>query len=125
MHVNSLGLKAAEAAYSGKCDAWLEELRKYLTANRGWLLQNLQQRLPACKYTKPEATYLMWLDCRAYLNNGRMQGSAYQHFLQHAKVALNEGREFGACGEGFVRLNFGCPRSTLAEALRRMEGSLA
>jgi len=70
---------------------------------------------------KPEGTYLAWLDCRA----AGIEGSPYQFFLDKARVALNDGAAFGTSGEGFVRLNFACPRSVLKEALERITAALA
>ena len=70
--------------------------------------------------TKTEGTYLAWLDCRA----AGIDGSPYQFFLDKARVAFNDGAIFGAGGEGFVRVNFACPRSLLAEALARVKTAL-
>ncbi|KAF0106696.1 MAG: cystathione beta-lyase [Anaerolineaceae bacterium] len=120
MHVNSLGLVAAQAAFSGQCDGWLADLRAYLTANRDFLAGFVRRELNGIRITVPEATYLAWLDCRE-LN---LLPSPHKFFLEQAKVALNEGAEFGPGGEGFVRLNFGCPRRTLEEALERMKRAL-
>jgi len=69
---------------------------------------------------KPEGTYLAWLDCR----EAGIPGNPFEFFLKEAKVALNDGVAFGKGGQGFVRLNFGCPRSTLVEALDRMKTAL-
>src|SRR6266481_6689084 len=68
-----------------------------------------------------EATYLAWLDCREARIPG---GDPFTFFLERAKVALNDGRLFGPGGDGFVRLNFGVPRSLLAEGLQRMARAL-
>jgi cystathionine beta-lyase len=68
-----------------------------------------------------EATFLAWLDCRA----SAILGNPQEFFLEQARVALNDGATFGPGGEGYVRLNFGCPRSTLVEALERMREALA
>ncbi len=125
MHVTSLGLTAAQAAYSGACDNWLAELRTYLTGNRDFLSEYVRNEFEGIRLTNPEATYLAWLDCNELVRSGRIQGSPGEFFLKQAKVALNEGKEFGSGGEGFVRLNFGCPRKTLVEALERMKASLA
>lgn len=124
LHVNSLGLIAAEAALSGACDEWLQELRAYLTANRDFLVDYVCDRLPGIRTTVPEATYLAWLDCNNLLADGKIEASAHKFFLEKARVALNEGADFGPGGEGFVRLNFGCPRQTLTEALDRMSAAL-
>ena len=70
--------------------------------------------------TVPEATYLAWLDCRRC----GIDGSPHQFFLERARVALQDGAWFGPGGEGFVRVNFGCTRATLAEALERMKTAL-
>jgi cystathionine beta-lyase len=67
----------------------------------------------------PEATYLAWLDCR---ESGLTD--PYTFFLEHARVALNDGKTFGPGGEGFVRLNFGCPRALLADGIARMAAAL-
>ena len=124
MHVSSLGLVAAQVAFSGDCDEWLAALRIYLAANRDFLVEFVRSGLAGIKTTVSEATYLAWLDCTSLVNSGRITGTPYEFFLRQAKVALNEGREFGPGGEGFVRLNFGCPRCTLAEALGRMKTAL-
>ena len=124
LHVNSLGILAAQVALSGACDDWLLELRTYLRANRDFLLKFTREFLPGIHTTNPEATYLAWLDCNDLIAEGRIQGSPYEFFLKEAKVALNDGPTFGPGGEGFVRLNFGCPRSILSEALERMRKAL-
>jgi cystathionine beta-lyase len=89
------------------------------------VVEFVKNELDGIKTTVPEATYLAWLDCRALIDSGRITGTPQEFFLKQAKVALNEGRDFGTGGEGFVRLNFGCPRSTLVEALERMKTALA
>jgi cystathionine beta-lyase len=110
---------AALAAYSD-CDQWLVGLRDYLIENREYVVEFVKGRLPGIQTTRPEATYLAWLDCRELdLDEG-----PFRFFLKHAKVAFNNGSDFGPGGRGFVRLNFGCPRSTLREALERMQKAL-
>src|SRR5438034_451346 len=116
--VNAMGLIGAEAAYRYG-QPWLDELLPYLQANRDFLSDFINRELPGIRMCKPEATYLAWLDCR-----GLKLGDPFDFFLNHARVALNDGRSFGTGGTGFVRLNFGCPRSTLEEALTRMKLSL-
>jgi cysteine-S-conjugate beta-lyase len=125
MHVNSLGLVAAQAAFSGMCEDWLEELLVYLTANRDFLVEYGKREFDGIKITVPAATYLAWLDCNELVRSGRILGAPHEFFLKQARVALNDGKEFGPGGEGFVRLNFGCPRKTLEEALGRMKAALA
>jgi len=125
MHVSCLGLEAAQAAFSGACDDWLADLCVYLTGNRDFLVEYVKREFNGIRVTVPEATYLAWLDCNELVRSGRLNGTPHEFFLKQAKVALNEGKEFGFGGEGFVRLNFGCPRKTLEDALERMKAALA
>ncbi len=124
-HVTGLGMVAAQAAFSGQCDGWLDDLRAYLTANRDFLVSVIESEFDGIRLTVPDATYLAWLDCRELVKSGKIEGSPHQFFLSKAKVALNDGADFGPGGEGFVRLNFGCPRRTLEEALDKMKSALA
>jgi cystathionine beta-lyase len=117
--VNVLGITAALAAYRDG-QAWLDALLVYLEDNRGFLLGYVAAHMPGVKCQRPEGTYLAWLDCR----EASLPGDPQQFFLERARVALNDGATFGAAGEGFVRLNFGCPRATLVEALERMQAAL-
>jgi cystathionine beta-lyase len=82
----------------------------------------VRRELPGVTLAAPEATCLAWLDCRGA---GAAAADPYAFFLEKARVALNDGKTFGAGGAGFVRLNFGCPRSILTEALDRMRAALA
>ncbi len=118
-HVNLFGYQAALAAYQ-HAQEWLSELLVYLQENRDFLYDYVQQNLPGMRMAKPEGSYLAWLDCRT-LN---LQPNPYEFFLKQARVALNDGAMFGPGGEGFVRLNFGCPRATLVEALERMKDAM-
>lgn len=114
--VNILGFTAMTTAYRD-CDPWLDALLPYLTANRDYLHGFLRERLPAVRAYPAEGTYLAWLDCNAL---ELPENNAFEWFLEHARVGLGEGPAFGPTGEGFVRLNFGCPRSLLEEGLERM-----
>jgi cystathionine beta-lyase len=117
--VNILGHMAALAAFrSGQ--EWLVQVLHYLEGNRDYLAQCIKERLPSIRMTKMEATYLAWLDCR----EAGIPGNPFDFFLKEANVALNDGETFGKGGEGFVRLNFACPRKTLTEALERMSYAL-
>jgi cystathionine beta-lyase len=118
--INVLGYTAALAAYRSG-DAWLEALLLYLKDNRDFLVRQVRAALPGVTIAPPEATYLAWLDCRASAVAGR---DPYTFFLERAKVALNDGKLFGPGGQGFVRLNFGSPRSLLTEGLERMRRAL-
>ncbi len=124
LHVNGLGLVAAQAAFSGECEDWLKNLKGYLTRNRDFLLDFAQKNLPGIKVTSPQATYLAWLDCNDLVKSGKIKGNPQEFFLNKARVALNDGKAFGVGGENFVRLNFGCPLSVLEEGLKRMQKAL-
>ena len=125
MHVSAPGLAAAQVAFSGQCADWLAALRAYLTANRDLLLERLHLDFSGIRMTVPEATYLAWLDCNELVETGQIGGGKpSEFFLERAKVALNDGKDFGSGGNGFVRLNFGCPRAILTEALDRMKTAL-
>ena len=124
LYVNSLGLVVAEAAFCGSCDPWLKALRAYLTANRDCLVEFVSHELAGVRTTVPDATYLAWLDFSELIRSGRLDPDPYKFFLEKAKVALNPGPQFGPGGEHCVRLNFGCSRKTLVEALRRMKDAL-
>jgi len=123
-HVSSLGIIAAEAAFSGACDDWLTELLVYLKNNRDFVVDYLMENFPEARFTVPRATYLQWIDFEAYVKSGRISDVPYKFFLEKAKVALNDGSVFGeGCGN-FVRLNFASPRSMVAESLDRMRDSI-
>ena len=117
--VNLMGLEATLAAYA-ECGEWRRELIQYLQANRDWLFDAVRTRLPGVTMHKPEGTFLAWLDCSGL----DLQQNPQQFFLEHARVGLSDGEDFGAPGKDFVRLNYGCTRATLEEGIRRMQASL-
>jgi cystathionine beta-lyase len=117
---NVLGYTAAVAAYR-EGEPWLAALLRYLEANRDFLADYIAKHLPGVAMTPPEGTYLAWLDCRG----ARIPGSdPHAFFLKSARVALNDGATFGRAGQGFVRLNFGCPRPLLQAGLDRMRAAM-
>jgi cysteine-S-conjugate beta-lyase len=115
----ALAIAGAEAAYRDGQE-WLDQVMAYLQQNLDYLVDFIRSEMPEISLYRPEGTYLAWLDCR----RSGIDGSPYQHFLEKARVGLMDGKEFGAGGEGFVRLNFACPRGLLEEALGRMKASL-
>ena len=125
LHTNSLGHIASEVALSGVCDDWLEELLIYLAENRDFLVNYVKENFPGVRITNPEATFLAWLDFSALIEQGKVTTPLQDFFMEKGKVAFNEGSTFGPGGEGFIRLNFGCPRETLLEGLERMKRALA
>jgi cystathionine beta-lyase len=123
-HASSLGLIAAETAFSGVSDDWLAELLIYLKNNRDFVVDFLTENFPNARFTVPDATFLQWIDFGAYVKSGKILESPYKFFLENAKVALNDGAIFGEGYENFVRLNFGSPRSLVVDALERMRIAL-
>lgn len=114
---NIFGLAAMEASYTYGED-YLEQLLKYIKGNYEFLTEYVEEKISRIKVIKPEGTYVVWLDCRE-LNMDKVQLSDFM--LNKAKVALNEGHEYGEDGEGFMRINIACPKSTLEEGLKRIE----
>lgn len=109
------GVLASAAAFT-RGHAWLDAMLAQIARNRDLLAQLLAQQLPAVGYVPPEASFLAWLDCRR-LGLGDDPAAA---FLEHGRVALSPGPEFGAAGHGYARLNMGTSPQLLAEAVRRM-----
>jgi cystathionine beta-lyase len=116
--VTALGYVACEAAYRDG-EPWRQALLAYLRGNRDFLLDGIGRDLPGVTIDAPiQATYLAWLNVEAL---GLPDPAA--HFEAHG-VGLSDGAPFGAPGGRAVRLNFGCPRAILAEALRRMKTAI-
>ena len=113
-HINTLGLVATEAAYR-ECDDWHQALIAYLRDNAK-LVEAEIATMPGLSMTPVEATYLAWIDCRGLCREKGIDNP--QRFFETAGVGLSDGRDFGL--PGFVRLNFGCPRQVLIQALSRI-----
>ncbi|HEY0965950.1 MAG TPA: PatB family C-S lyase [Opitutaceae bacterium] len=116
--VTTLGFTACEAAYRDS-EPWRQGLIAYLRGNRDFLLDFIAREMPGVKVEAPiEATYLAWLNVSAL-----KLADPIAHFEAHG-VGLSDGAFFGSKPGHHVRINFGCPRATLAEALRRMKAAL-
>ncbi len=115
--VTCLGFTACEAAYRD-CEPWRQQLLAYLRGNRDYLIEALPRALPGLKIEAPvEATYLLWMNV-----SGLGIPDPVAHFERHG-VGLSDGAPFGARPGTHLRLNFGCPRATLVEAVRRMQAA--
>ncbi len=117
---NIFGNVASEAAYThGR--RWLNSLMHYVAANVDLVVDYCAAMMPQIKPVRPEATYMVWLDCREM----GMDGAALSRFfIERAAVGMNEGSRFGAGGEGFMRMNLACPRSTVERALGQISSAL-
>lgn len=109
-------IEAVLAAYR-EDTAWLESLKRYLEGNIATVEQFFADNNLGIKPIRPEASFLVWLDCRA---RGLSQEELMETFQTHAKVIPSNGASYGTGGEGFIRLNIGCPASVLEEALNRI-----
>jgi cystathionine beta-lyase len=117
--IGLLGLYATIAAWR-ESQPWLDEVRCYLEANRDFTAGFLAERLPEIVFHPPQATYLGWLDCSAL----ELKPTPGTLFLRRGKVALSDGRYFGAGFEQFARINFATSRSILGEVLERVESAV-
>lgn len=106
---------AVQAAYNESED-WLDDLLKYLQNNLEFALDYLEEHLPEVQPMRPDATYLLWVDCRGL---GKSVSELKDLMFHQAKVAFNEGSMFGVEGEGYLRINIACPRAILKEGLER------
>ncbi|MEX2323565.1 MAG: aminotransferase class I/II-fold pyridoxal phosphate-dependent enzyme [Acidimicrobiia bacterium] len=116
--VGTFGLVASAAAYSDG-GPWLNEVLGRLDGLRHRLVSLVEEHLPRALCPLPEATYLAWIDLSAYLSE-----SPAAHLLEHARVALTEGAQFGPGGEGHVRFNFATDDEVLVEIVARMASVL-
>ncbi|MCU9808984.1 MAG: MalY/PatB family protein [Paraclostridium dentum] len=117
---NILGAEALIAAYN-KGETWLEELLEYIESNYNYVLKFVNENVPKIKVIKQEGTFLTWLDCREL---GLSDEELERFFLEEAKLALSSGTAFGKGGSGFMRMNIGCPISTVKEALERLKNAV-
>ncbi|MDP3641996.1 MAG: PatB family C-S lyase [Bacteroidota bacterium] len=116
---NIFGTVALEAAYTHG-DEWLTQLLQYLQENYQQLEQFFQENIPEVKVMRPESTYLIWIDFSAL----GLTDEILNKKLIDGGVGLNRGVQFGKQGSGFMRMNMGCPRSVLMEALLRIKNAL-
>ncbi|MFF8842044.1 MalY/PatB family protein [Streptomyces sp. NPDC015127] len=114
--VNVLGMVAAEAAYTHG-EPWLEEMLTYLRDNHTHFAQAVNSATSKVRVLPANSLYLAWMDCRAL---GMDAESLDKFMLTRARLWLDKGQKFGIEGHGYMRVNLGCPRSTVDEATRRL-----
>ena len=115
-NANPFSIVAFEAAYR-EGDAWLDALMHYLKSSRDFVADYLAEHEPRIKFVKPEATYLLWLDCKEL---GKTDAQLREFFIKDCKVGMNSGTIFGENGSGFMRMNIGTPKSLIHEALKNI-----
>ncbi|MFF3417461.1 MalY/PatB family protein [Streptomyces sp. NPDC002698] len=114
--VNVLGMVAAEAAYAHG-EPWLEELLTYLRGNHAHFARAVNSATSKVRVLPADSLYLAWMDCRGL---GMDAESLDRFMLTRARLWLDKGQKFGAEGHGYMRVNLGCPRSTVDEAVDRL-----
>jgi cystathionine beta-lyase len=118
--LGTFGLAATEIAWTS-CQPWLDDVMAYLDGNRRFVAEFVKTRIPGMIHHMGESLYLAWLDCADLELGG---AAPYDFFLERARVALSDGRNFGKGGETFVRLNYATSRAILREILERMARAL-
>lgn len=114
---NLFGHITLEAAYRHGAE-WLDELMEYLSESVLIAEKFVAEEIPGVTFVRPEASFLIWLDFRG---TGYSHTEVKERLISKGRVALNDGLEFGADGEGFMRLNIGCPHSVLLDGLNRIK----
>jgi cystathionine beta-lyase len=110
-----LGLHASVTAFSAGRE-WLDRAITQIEANDALLAELVQDQLPGVHYTRPRAGYLAWLD----FTETPIGHDPHGEILNGARVALNNGKDFGSGGDGHVRLNLACAPATIREAVHRI-----
>ena len=117
---NAFSSVAMEAAFL-EGEEWLGQLLPYLSDNFDFIKDYCEKYIPKIKPNVPDATYLVWLDCRELgMNNEELR----KFMIEEAKLGLNEGYTFGRSLSGFMRLNAACSRSILVKAMERLEAAV-
>lgn len=110
---------AVAVAYN-EGDEWLAQMLQYVEENIAFLDKYLKENMPKISFIRPQASYLVFIDAREL---GMPQERLVEFFLKEAKVAMNDGTMFGQEGAGFMRMNLGCPRATLQQALEQIKAA--
>lgn len=118
---NIFSAEATRAAYSEQGWQWRAEMMNYVEANIDFVDNWLQANLPQIRALRPQASFLIWLDCRELKLE---QSALVDFFINKAHLALNDGTMFGPQGAGYMRLNIACPRSKLSYALGSLKKAI-
>jgi len=117
---NLFGAIATMSAYSKGWD-WMQQLLNYLKSNRDYLVEFVKKELPKVRILVPETTYLAWMD---FSELGMEDEALNKWMTQDVGLGLNPGTMFGPGGEGFMRINFACPKQQLEDALQRIKACI-
>lgn len=117
---NCFSLVAMEAAWRHG-DEWLDQMLEYVGENMRFVKEYLKREIPQIKMTLPQATYLMWLDCREL---GMDSKELNEFFVKKAKVGLNNGKDFCRSLDGYMRMNAAHPRAQLKQALEQIKEAI-
>ena len=117
---NIMGDAALISAYD-KGRPWLKHTLAFLEENIDFVINYIHKNIPSIKIEKPESTFLLWLDCRAW---GLNQEELVDFFIKEAHLGLNDGAMFGEDGKGFMRMNIGTCRRTLKKALDQLKAAV-
>lgn len=113
---------ATLAAFSKEGEAWRQQMLRYVEGNIDYVIDFCANHIPAIKPLRPQASFLVWLDCRGL---GLTQPQLVDLFVNKAKLALNDGQMFGKEGIGFMRLNVASPRQVLEQAMQQLAAAIA
>lgn len=119
--VNVLGMVAAEAAYAHG-EPWLEAMLSYVRDNHLYFANAIHAANIGMTVLSADALYLSWIDCRGFITDPEHLN---RFLVQEARIWLDHGPKFGVEGEGFMRINLACPRSTVDEAVKRIVGTVS
>ncbi len=121
LHQGTLFAYTATRVAYDECEDWLDQMIRYVQGNVNFVISYLNEFIPQIKVIKPEASFLVWLDCRSLQ---LPQHELVKLFVDKAHLALNDGSIFGPGGEGFMRLNAGTSRKVLERALNNLKNAL-
>lgn len=103
-------------------EPWRRQMVQYIEGNVQFILDYCAQHLPQIRPLRPQASYLVWLDCNGL---GLSHDQLIDLFVNKARLALNDGEMFGPGGQGFMRLNVGCPRAVLRQAMQQLSDAVS
>ena len=119
---NILAFDCVKACYSDQGREWKSQMLDYVDANIDMLCERLAKECPQIVAIRPQASFLVFLDCRAL---GMTQEQLVRFFADKAHIAMNSGSMFGPGGEGYMRLNVACPRSMMTQAIDQIVAAFA